>query len=398
MNKILFLPLFQMPSGHHHAADAIIDGLKSRSEEIECKKIDFLSDISPFLEKSVASFYLKWIKASPKTYNLAYQRFSYTNEPDKKPYLWYERLFLNKMEQLIIREKPTLIICTHGFPSYFVSRLKMKHKINIPVINIYTDFFINDIWGKEGIDYHVVPNLRIKKQLEKNDRVSPERIICSGIPVHEVFTEKIKISPLENKENYSILVAGGSSGLGNMSELLEEVRSSNADFKILCGNNGELYEQIVNLNHEKITPVPYLSSKQAMNKLYEECDAIVTKPGGITISEALKKHLPIFIHSSLPGQEKINEEFLAKEGLVFLLNKENSYIDQMMNVLEDPILLRDYLRKVENYNQQLESSIQVVYSIVEKIILEGQRSYVIAHSLKQHRFPFLKRMTSKYNH
>ena len=396
MNKILFLPLFQMPSGHHHAADTIIDGLKWRSEQVECKKVDFLKEISPLLEKSVASFYLKWIKASPNTYNLAYHHFSYANEPDKKPYLWYERLFLKKMEQLIIREQPSLIICTHGFPSYFVSRLKMKHKINIPVINIYTDFFINDIWGKEGIDYHVVPNLRIKKQLETSYRVNPERIICSGIPVHEVFTEKRPT--LKKKAIYSILVAGGSSGLGNIAEFLEEVHSSNAAFTILCGNNRELYERIINLNHEKVTPVPYLSSKQAMNKLYEECDAIVTKPGGITISEALKKHLPIFIHSSLPGQEKINEEFLAKEELVFQLNKEKSYLQQIMEVLADPRLLADHLRKVENYNQQLESSIEVVYSIIERIIEEGQTSYVIDHSLKQHRFPLWKRMTSKYNH
>ena len=57
-----------------------------------------------------------------------------------------------------------------------------------------------------------------------------------------------------------------------------------------------------------------------MNKLYDQVDAIVTKPGGVTVSEALRKRLPIFVHSVLPGQEQINLQFLKSQKLVFELD------------------------------------------------------------------------------
>lgn len=50
-----------------------------------------------------------------------------------------------------------------------------------------------------------------------------------------------------------------------------------------------------------------------MNQLYNKADAILTKPGGVTISEALQKKLPILVHTSLPGQEEINLDYLLEK-------------------------------------------------------------------------------------
>ncbi len=54
-----------------------------------------------------------------------------------------------------------------------------------------------------------------------------------------------------------------------------------------------------------------------MNVLYEQAHAIITKPGGVTLSEALCKRLPIFTHSALPGQEEINKQYLLAKNLIF---------------------------------------------------------------------------------
>ena len=79
------------------------------------------------------------------------------------------------MEQLLAEEKPDLIVCTHGFPSYLLSQLKMKGKCNVPIINVYTDFFINNVWGKEGIDLHFLPSKEVKEQLIKKSSNSKEK-------------------------------------------------------------------------------------------------------------------------------------------------------------------------------------------------------------------------------
>ncbi|MED4731259.1 hypothetical protein P9597_24605, partial [Aneurinibacillus migulanus] len=87
--KSSFFTTLQMASGHHQVADALICSLEKRAPEILCKKIEFLS---------------------------------YVNER------------IEKMEQLLEEEQPDLLVCTHAFPSFLVSRLKEKQKIFTPLI------------------------------------------------------------------------------------------------------------------------------------------------------------------------------------------------------------------------------------------------------------------------
>lgn len=112
-------------------------------------------------------------------------------------------------------------------------------------------------------------------------------------------------------------------------------KSTNFDYFVLCGNNKKLFDEIKTWDLAHIKPLPYISSRSEMNELYEEVDVIVSKPGGVTISEALRKRLPIFVHSMLPGQEEINLQYLKDNNLVFEINRKLSFEKQMLNILKD---------------------------------------------------------------
>lgn len=151
MKKILFLPFLQMRSGHHQVAEVLMDLAEKQTNDTIVKKIDLLSYINQPLEKMITSGYLKWIRYAPETYDLVYKKFFYTATPNEHSFKWYYYFFLKKMEQLLMEENPDLIVCTHGFPSYLLSQLKRKRKFQVPVINVYTDFFINNFWGKKKL-------------------------------------------------------------------------------------------------------------------------------------------------------------------------------------------------------------------------------------------------------
>ena len=322
MKKILFLPLLQMQSGHHKVAEALMDMLKNHTNGITFKKIDLLSYTNGSIGKMITNGYLTWIRYAPETYNLVYKNFFYAPPTKEHSFKWYQYIFLKKMEQLLAEENPDLIVCTHGFPSYLLSQLKRKGKCDIPIINVYTDFFINNVWGKKGIDFHFIPSQEVKEKLIRENQISKERIIVTGIPVHEEIT-KNSYRP-NQKSRLKLLISGGNSGLGGILKLSDELKqSSHFDFLVLCGKNQNMYDEILSWDLEHIKPLPYLSSRSEMNKLYDEVDAIVTKPGGVTISEALRKRLPIFVHSALPGQEEINLKYLKDKGLVFELSQKN---------------------------------------------------------------------------
>ncbi len=334
-------------------ANALISSLRKRIQG-EFRSIDFLSYFSPQLEKVVTNLYLNWISYSPKTYNWAYDCFAYPSSSAKYRQV-HESLFQTKMQQLLLEEQPDLIVCTQAYPSLLISSLKVQGKIHTPVINVYTDFFINNIWGRSGVDYHFVADTPLKNELVEKDGVPNHQVLITGIPVDEWLvptTRQQKLSP-----PYHILIAGGNNGLGDVNELLQVLKNS-PDFycTVLCGNNKRLFKEIRSWQIKNIYPRSYISSKKEMALLYNQVDAIVTKPGGVTISEALWKKIPIFVYSTLPGQEQFNMQYLTTQGLVYPINRERPVREQLLGILNDNIKHANWRKRVDSYHDRLDRS------------------------------------------
>ena len=155
-----------------------------------------------------------------------------------------------------------------------------------------------------------------------------------------------------------MLISGGNLGVGGIEELLENLGAMNSpqhiQFYVLCGKNIKLYEKLKRLQNHHVIPYPYISCRKKMNDLYDQIDAILTKPGGVTISESLFKRKPILIYDALPGQEEINLQHLKEAGLVFHLNKGSIY-EQILSILQDKDGLNRYQLQVANFHSQIHS-------------------------------------------
>jgi len=349
MKKIVILPLFTMESGHHRSSDALMDSIKKLDPAVQCEKVDFLSYVNPAFEKSIAQLYLNWITKVPHLYHTFYQ--NYFHRKSTILHSVYETLFLEKMEQMLENKQPDLIICTHSFPSFLVSKLKEYGACDIPVINLYTDFFINHLWGRKHIDQHFVPSRDAKEQLI-HDGVPEENILITGIVTNDIFLKRKKKKWEQTKHH--VLIAGGSLGLGNqLLSIIESADSSQMKYRVLCGSNVQLYKRIASMNSNSIKPLSYITSPEQMNQLYNWADALITKPGGVTVSEALKKKLPIFIHSILPGQEEMNMNFLEPRGLAQRLNPARPLEEQLLSVLNNPVALVQINMAMNDYLNEL---------------------------------------------
>ncbi|MGR3762958.1 MGDG synthase family glycosyltransferase [Rossellomorea sp. NS-SX7] len=330
MKRVLFLPLFQMESGHHRTADALIEAFHKQDLAIECKKIDFLSYTSSSLEKFISQLYIRWITKWPAAYSWMYTSFF---QKDKSfMHSLYETLFVEKMEQLLEEEQPDVIICTHSFSSLLIDKLKSYGIETAPVVNVYTDFFINGVWGKKHVDMHIVPTAEMKQTLV-DEGVDPQSILISGILTNDTFKRG---KPPKKDDKLHVLVGGGSLGLGDsLQSLVSKSGSSRIDYTILCGHNQELFEHVQRLKCPNIKGISYVAEAEQMNHLYNWADVLITKPGGITMGEAIKKMLPTFVHSVLPGQEEKNMKYLEDAGLVHRLDPNTPIDRQVLTVLSD---------------------------------------------------------------
>lgn len=327
------MPLLRMPSGHHQVADAVMEYIQRTDTSIICEKTDLLSYSYGNLESIVSGFYIKWIHWFPSIYSLAYKKSACHNFNKEQRFHLYEFLFLKCMHQLMLEKQPDFIICTHCLPSYLASRLKKLGYLSVPIINVYTDFFINDVWGIQEVDFHLVPDEQIKQTLLSRG-VREEKIAITGIPVHPKITKSNR-EHIKPNSMITVLITGGSLGVGLLKSLINKTKADGkVHYIVLCGKNKHLYEELTKSNFSHITPLPYLESKEEMNDLYNQIDVILTKPGGVTISECLYKGIPILVYHTLPGQEEINLQHLKQLGLVFHWNnwRNGNLEDQIINM------------------------------------------------------------------
>lgn len=141
-------------------------------------------------------------------------------------------------------------------------------------------------------------------------------------------------------------------GTGSIDRLLKRLHPSGSIiYKVLCGRNEKLFQFVKQLNHPYIKAIPYITKKEEMNVLYDKADAIITKPGGITITECLWKQVPIFVYEALPGPEEMNLKYLKKEQLIFYLNNwsASENVEQMIiEMLKDCSKLEKRCEKFRN--------------------------------------------------
>lgn len=91
-----------------------------------------------------------------------------------------------------------------------------------------------------------------------------------------------------------------------------------------------------------------------MNILYEQADAILTKPGGVTIAESLYKRIPIMICNHLPGQEQINLQHLTECGVAIAITDRNNVTE----LLTDSKQLERMMENMDAYVDQLNSDVE----------------------------------------
>ncbi|WHH60307.1 glycosyltransferase [Petroclostridium sp. X23] len=347
--KVLFLSV-TAGQGHHSAAKAVMDYLKQR--DIECTMLDTFEYINPILSESIARGYLISTKLTPAVYGRLYRLAEKKEKSDAK-------LSISKLTNSVLARKlltyireydPDVIVCTHIFSAQIITQLKEK-KLKAKTMGIVTDFTIHPFWEDTDLDYYITASELLNLQAAKKG-IPAEKIRATGIPIHMKFSQKYsqsearKILGIEDKD--TVFVMSGSMGYGNVIKGIRQLDKLNLDFQIIsvCGNNKSLKRKIDALKtRKKIYNYGYIDNVDIM---MDACTCIVTKPGGLTVSESLAKGVPMVLINPIPGQEDRNVEFLLNNGLA-MKTSSTFPIDEAVFQLMVNNLKLDNLKKMINH-------------------------------------------------
>lgn len=342
--KVLFLSV-SIGTGHMRAAEAIKEAIEVKYPKSEMLIVDTLKYINPIIDKLVVGSYLNTLKNTPKLYQKLYEMSdSGDNMNDISGTL--NRLLSFRINKLVKNFEPSIIVCTHPFPLQMISNLKKKGKISVPIISILTDFVVHSFWLQSHIDAYVVAHDFMKYEMIKKG-IPSHLIYPYGIPVSRKFTKRLKSKETLLKEYKledvpTFLIMGGGLGFGEIKSYFLSLLNHPKNLQIIAvtGKNLKLKKELEECSLNSSKKVKVLSFTKRIAELMAISDFIITKPGGMTISESLIKRLPILIISPIPGQEEKNAHFLLNNGLAARLFESDDMDDILFQFENNPLRVK----------------------------------------------------------
>lgn len=321
--KVLILTV-STGQGHIQTGKAISSYFSGRGAQ--CEVLDAYKYISPFISDSLEKGYLLSTQYAPKAFGAMYELLE--NKRHRGGHFSFLSVMNNaitssKLSGYISESKPDVIISTHIFCATVMTYLR-EELPKVLNIGIVTDFTLHPFWEETDLDYYVTANHLLNNQCRKKG-IPADRILPIGIPIDGKFSTKLSKEEararlaIENKP--TILFMMGSMGFGNMPKLVRDMDELELEFQILCvcGKNAAAKRKVegISTRHE----VYVYGFVDNVDVMMDAADFIITKPGGLSMSESLAKGLPAILVNPIPGHENRNLEFFLNNGISMYVTK-----------------------------------------------------------------------------
>ncbi len=314
--RILFLYI-SMSSGHQRAAEGVREALSVLAPTWETGGVDAFTFAYPTIGKLIARTYLEILRHTPVLWDLVY------DNPDVEAATREIRDLLNlistpKMRTLLKRHSPQALVCTQAVPCSVFAAEKRRGHLTIPLIAVITDFALHSYWVHREVDLYCVASEEARRYLI-HQGISATKIVVTGIPISPSFLGRVPAEQAREELGLdpkipTVLVMGGSQGLGLLSKIVDKLQSYPIQCLITTGVNRDLFREIQK-RYKKDRRVRVFGYTKVIGTLMDAADLLITKPGGLTSSEALAKGLPMIITNPIPGQEERNARYLLKQGV-----------------------------------------------------------------------------------
>jgi processive 1,2-diacylglycerol beta-glucosyltransferase len=132
-----------------------------------------------------------------------------------------------------------------------------------------------------------------------------------------------------------VLVMGGSLGGGDLEEVVTLLleASEAMHLVVLCGSNDRSRSQLARLATRKGKDATFLAFTDRVRELMAGGSVLVTKPGGMSCTEALASRLPQVLFHPIPGQEEDNAAAIVRYGAGVMAREASDILGQTFKIL-----------------------------------------------------------------
>ncbi|MDE3839302.1 diacylglycerol glucosyltransferase [Bacillus methanolicus] len=359
-------------SGHLQAAKVLAQELNRKG--FESVVSDLFGESYPAFTNLTQTLLLKSFTYGPSFYKWFYYG---TNKLHSKGLVQFSKyLGRKRLLELIALYNPAFVITT--FPLHTAPFFIKKSKSSIPVYTVITDYCAHPYWTNPLIDHYFVASKSVKLSLLAKN-IEEQRITVSGIPIRSSFEmdfnrkmvyRKYKIS--SHKKVITIL-AGADGVLKNVKELCETLLQNPAyQVLVVCGRNEKLYEKLSPLVLRFPDSIRLFQYVEEIHEIFIVSDCLVTKPGGLTLTESAALQIPLILYKPVPGQEAENAKYFAEKGAALISYSNKETFDHIQRLFQDETLATKMKNSLNEIYQPFSAK-----TIADFAIKQIEENYVI---------------------
>lgn len=294
----------------------------------------------------------------------------------KSPVYYANRLYADKLYQYICRYNCDAIVAVHLFAAEALTALKRDYKLSVPTLFVMTDYTCIPFIGETELDMYAIPHKDLISKFESGG-IPKEKLIVTGIPVNraEVSLPKSEARDLANttfgwsdSSGYWFMIMGGSMGFGDMERLITELCNSTTESDriiCICGQNKErkatLCKQFAEFQQVKV-----LGYTDQIALLMDCCDVLLSKPGGITSTEAIIRNIPLIHTAPIPGLEDKNGQFFHARNMSYYTTDTQKQVEIAIRLCND-LPFREKMLKSQRENANNRTCDMIVNILMEMV-------------------------------
>jgi processive 1,2-diacylglycerol beta-glucosyltransferase len=328
-------------SGHMRASAAVVRGVALLDPEKTCSIVDFPHEVSPGIEQLLRSAYLGSLKLWPAAYGRIYRSSGSARPGSYRNYV--ERAGLRTLERLVSSSGARALVAPHFYGAGVLGNYKERNPQTFAAV-VLTDYVPHPIGVSPNLDLYVVAD-EAAAEIVTRLGVPEEKIHPTGIPIDPLFEEPADPSgvrrdllELEDDDLPVVLVMGGGLGGGELEKAVSRLFEASAamHLAVLCGSNDRSRERLERKAAREGHSATFLAFTDRVRDLMAGATALVTKPGGMSCTEALAAALPQVLYHPIPGQEEDNAAAMARYGAGVVVGGMGEILDETLKILTSP--------------------------------------------------------------
>lgn len=333
--------------GHNSCAAAVHEFFEKRGHL--CDTVDVLG----FVSKKFSGFISKWhariYRHMPKLFAEGYDFAERHDEIFDENTPVYKMLTggTERLNNYIESRGYDIILCTHVFSSLILTDIKNSYGTKAKTGFIATDYTCSPSTADSDLDHYCIPDESLRDEFVKKG-IPSKKITATGIPVRSCFLEKRDKTEAKRRlhipaEHDHVLIMCGSMGCGPISKLtrnLSERMPEDVEITVICGTNKRLCRQM-SFRFRNNKRVHVLGFVEKVDELMDSADLYITKPGGLSITEAAHKALPMAFMNVVNGCEVYNMKYFVDKCFAVCAKACDSIENICVDMLTDGKKLAD---------------------------------------------------------